>query len=160
VSSGRTHESPRRLHLEDLQVGQRFTSATHTMDARAIKEFALQFDPQPFHYDEEAAAKTVFGGLAASGWHTAAVSIRLMVESGLPFAGGLIGAGGTIDWPRATRPGDTLHVVCEVMEIMPSRSRPERGLVTMRCETRNQHGEIVQVFVGRMIVWRRPAGAE
>ena len=100
-----------RLYLDDLHVGQRFTSATHRMTAEAIKQFAAQFDPQPFHLDEEAAAASMFGGLAASGWHTAAVTMRLLVEGGAPIAGGVIGAGGEIAWPRPTRPGDELQVV-------------------------------------------------
>ena len=99
-----------RLHLDDLHVGQRFTSASHTIDEAQIKAFASQFDPQPFHTDEEAAKGTFFKGLAASGWHTAAITMRLNVEGGLPLAGGIIGAGGEITWPAPTRPGDTLHV--------------------------------------------------
>jgi acyl dehydratase len=98
-----------RLYLDDFHVGQRFTSATHVIDAAQIKAFARQFDPQPFHLDEEAAKGTLFGGLVASGWHTAAVTMRLQVESGLPIAGGIIGIGGEMSWPRPTRPGDVLR---------------------------------------------------
>lgn len=145
------------LFLEDLHVGQRFTSSSHVVDAAQIKAFANQFDPQPFHLDEDAAADTLFGGLAASGWHTAGIAMRLMVESGLPLAGGIIGAGGEITWPKPTRPGDTLTVVSEVLEVSPSRSRPERGAVRVRSETRNQDGEIVQTFTARLIVPRRTA---
>src|ERR1022692_363691 len=89
------------LYLDDLHVGQHFTSASHAIDAAQIKAFARQFDPQPFHLDEEAAKGTMFGGLVASGWHTAAITMRLLVESGLPIAGGLIGIGGEMSWPRA-----------------------------------------------------------
>lgn len=148
------------LYLEDLQVGQRFTSGTHQLDAAQIKAFAAQFDPQPFHLDEAAAKSSFFGGLAASGWHTAAISMRLFVEA-MPIAGGNVGAGGEITWPLPTRPGDVLHVECEVLDIKPSRSRPTRGMVTMRNETFNQQGEIVQVMVAKMVVHRRlqsPAG--
>ena len=145
------------LFLEDLAVGQRFTSAAATMDAAAIKEFAAAWDPQPFHLDEAAAAGTLFGGLSASGWHTAAMTMRLLVTSGLPLAGGIIGSGGELLWEKPVRPGDTLHVECEVLEIVPSRSRPDRGMVRVSCLTRNQHGETVQSFNPRLVVSRRPA---
>jgi acyl dehydratase len=151
----------KRYYLEDLYVGQRFTSATHEIDAAQIKAYARQFDPQPFHLDDEAAKATLFGGLAASGWHTAAISMRLMVETGLPLAGGILGAGGEINWPKPTRPGDILHVVSEIEDITPSRSRPDRGMVRVRNETRNQRGEIVQVLMAKLIVPRRtPATAD
>src|ERR1700692_3977406 len=110
-----------RLYLDDLHVGQRFTSATHVVDAAQIKAFARQFDPQPFHLDEEAAKGTMFGGLVARGWHTAAITMRLQVESGLPIAGGMIGIGGEMNWPRPTRPGDVLRVETAIREGTPSR---------------------------------------
>src|SRR4051812_13466777 len=99
--------SDERLCLDDLFVGQRFTSRTHVIDAAQIKAFARQFDPQPFHLDEDTAKDTLFAGLVASGWHTAAITMKLMVESGLPLAGGIIGAGGELTWAKPTRPGDT-----------------------------------------------------
>ena len=145
------------LFLEDLAVGQRFQSAGTAIDTAAIKDFAAAWDPQPFHLDEAAAARTLFGGLAASGWHTAALTMRLLVTSGLPLAGGIIGSGGELLWEKPVRPGDTLHVECEVLEIVPSRSRPDRGMVRVRCLTRNQHGETVQSFSPRLVVMRRPA---
>ena len=144
-----------RLYLDDLHVGQRFTSGPRAIDAAQIKAYAREFDPQPFHLDEEAAKATLFGGLAASGWHTMSVTMRLLVESGLPLAGGIIGAGGEINWPKPTRPGDVLHVVSEVEEITPSRSRPDRGMVRVRSETRNQHDEVVQVLIAKLVVPRR-----
>ncbi len=146
------------LYLDDLQVGRFFLSGTHTIDAAQIKKFAAEFDPQPFHLDEAAAKDTLFGGLAASGWHTMAITMRLMVERGLPLAGGIIGAGGEISWPRPTRPGDVLRVKSEVLEINPSRSRPDRGMVTVRSETLNQRDEVVQVLIAKLIVPRRPGG--
>jgi acyl dehydratase len=144
------------LHLDDLHVGKRFTSASHMLDETQIKAFAREFDPQPFHLDTEAAKTTLFGGLAASGWHTAAVTMRLLVQGGLPLAGGIIGSGGEISWPKPTRPGDTLTVVSEIEEVTPSRSRPDRGSVRVRSETRNEHGEIVQILRSRLVVARRP----
>lgn len=142
------------LYLEDLRVGQRFTSRSVTLDAEMIKAFAREYDPQPFHTDEEAAKRSIFGGLAASGWHTAALTMRLNVEA-IPIAGGMIGGGGEISWPRPTRPGDVLTVEAEIVEIVPSRSRPDRGRVTVRFETCNQHGEAVQVATMQLVVPRR-----
>jgi acyl dehydratase len=144
------------LYLEDFAVGQRFTSATHAMDVEQIKTFAAQFDPQPFHTDEVAAETSFFQGLAASGWHTAAITMSLLVKSGMPIAGGLIGAGCELAWPRPTRPGDVLQVESEVLAVTPSRSRPERGMITLKSETKNQKGEVVQVLTSKMLVWRRP----
>jgi acyl dehydratase len=143
------------LYLDDMRVGQRFTSGTHRVDEAQIKAFARQFDPQPFHLDEEAAKGTFFRGLVASGWHTVAITMRLLVEGGMPVAGGVIGAGAEINWPRPTRPGSTLHVETEVVEVKPSRSHPDRGMVTVRSETRNELGEVVQVLVSKLVVPRR-----
>ena len=144
------------LYLEDFTVGRRFTSTAHTLDAQQVKAFARQFDPQPFHLDEDAAKNTFFQGLAASGWHTAAITMSLLVKSGMPIAGGVIGAGGEITWPRPTRPGDMLTVESEVLAVTPSSSRPERGMITVRSITRNQNGEAVQDMTTRMLVWVRP----
>jgi acyl dehydratase len=146
-----------RFYLDDLQVGQRFDSPSHALDEAQIKAFAAQFDPQPFHLDDAAARDSLFAGLAASGWHTAAITMRLLVEGGAPIAGGVIGGGGEISWPRPTRPGDVLQVESEILEVRPSRSRPDRGMVTMRSETRNQHGEVLQILTAKLVVPRRPA---
>src|SRR5262245_37469913 len=145
-----------RLYLDDLRVGQRFTSKTHVIDEAQITAFAREFDPQPFHLDNEAAKDSLFAGLVASGWHTAAVTMRLLVDAGLPLAGGVIGAGGELAWPRPTRPGDTLQVESEVLEITPSRSRPDRGIAIVRIETRNQRKEVVQSLTAKLVVPRKP----
>ncbi len=145
------------LYLEDLKPGDRFTSGEHALDAAQIVEFAQRFDPQPFHLDAQAAKSTFFQGLAASGWHTASITMRLLVQSGLPLADGIIGSGGEIQWPRPTRPGDVLHVESEVLEVIPSRSRPERGMVVVRSETLNQHGDVCQRLTTKLVVSRRPA---
>jgi acyl dehydratase len=145
-----------QLYLEDLRVGQRFTSETYVMEALRIKEFAAEFDPQPFHIDESAAEASVFKGLAASGWHTAAVAMRLLVTGGLPFANGLVGMGGEVAWPRPTRPGDILHVESEIVEITPSRSKPQQGIVTVRATMFNQNRELVYVLTAKLLVLRRP----
>jgi acyl dehydratase len=143
------------LYLEDFHEGQTFTGAArHGMTAEAIKAFAAEFDPQPFHLDEATAQPTFFNGIAASGWHTAAATMRLIVDA-LPLAGGVIGGGGEIAWPRPTRPGDVLRVVCTVEAVTPSRSRPERGMLTLRTETLTQRDEPVQVMVSRIVVRRR-----
>jgi len=145
------------LYLEDLRVGDRFTSPEHALDAAQIVAFAAQFDPQPFHLDDEQARATFFRGLAASGWHTAALTMRLLTAGGMPLADGVIGSGGELEWPQPTRPGDVLRVETEVLEIVPSRSRPGRALVRMRCETRNQRGEVLQRFSPRLVVFSRAA---
>jgi acyl dehydratase len=149
----------RRFYLDDLRVGQRFKSGSQTLEADRMKAFAAEFDPQAFHLDEAAAMRTVFKGLAASGWHTAAVTMRLLVDGGLPIAEGLIGVGGEIAWPRPTRPGDVLRVETEIVEIAPSRTRPDRGIVTIRCETRNHKEDIVQTLLAKLEVPRRAAAA-
>jgi acyl dehydratase/ribonuclease HI len=144
------------LYLEDLRVGLRFTSGTYLMEEKRMKEFAAEFDPQPFHLDDEAAKRTVFRGLAASGWHTAAATMRLLVTGGLPFAGGMVGLSADVAWARPTRVGDNLRVESEIVEIVPSRSKPNQAVVTVRCITRNQHGEEAQVLTTKMIVFKRP----
>src|SRR5262249_20315750 len=116
-----TSSPDKRLYLDDLTVGHRFVSGTHVIDEAEIKAFAKKFDPQPFHLANAAAKSTMFAGLAASGWHTAAITMRLLVDAGLPLAGGIVGAGGTLEWPSPVRPGDTLQVESEVLEIKPSR---------------------------------------
>src|SRR5881394_707729 len=120
-------ETREPYYLEDFQAGQRFVSGTHRLDADQIKKFAQEFDPQPFHLDEEAARNSVFQGLAASGWHTAAITMRLLVAGGPPFAAGSIGMGGEIEWPRPTRPTDVLRVESEILDVIPSRSKPNQG---------------------------------
>ena len=148
-----------QLYLDDLDVGQRFTSGSYLMEEARIKEFAAEFDPQPFHLDEIAAQASIFKGLTASGWHTAAVAMRLLVTGGLPFANGIIGMGGEIAWPRPTRPGDILHVESEIIEITPSRSKPHQGIVTVRGTALNQNGESVYVLTAKLLVSKRKTGA-
>ena len=152
-------EKSEGLYLEDLHVGQRFISGTHQMDEARIKEFAREFDPQPFHLDEAAAKASVFGGLAASGWHTAAVAMRLLVDGGLPLGNGIIGLGGDLAWPKPTRAGDTLHVESEILEIVPSRSKPHQAIVKVHSTTLNQHGEAVHSFTSKCLVFKRPQSA-
>lgn len=146
------------LYLDDLHVGQRFISDTRLIDEDAIKAFAKQFDPQPFHLDADTAKETLFEGLVASGWHTAAISMRLLVD-GVPIAGGIVGAGAEIEWPKPTRPGDVLHVESEIAELRPSRSSPDRGVATIRSQTHNQLGEIVLVLTAKLVVPRRTSAA-
>jgi acyl dehydratase len=148
------------LYLEDLEVGRSFTSGSLTVTEAGIKAFAAEFDPQPFHLDDAKAQASLFSGLTASGWHTAALTMRLLVEGGAPLAGGILGAGGEIAWPRPTRPGDVLTVVSEVLAVTPSRSRPDRGTITLRSETRNQQDETVQILTARLVVPRRPSMPE
>ena len=148
-----------RLFLEDLAPGQRLESkSSYTLTEQEIRAFAQQFDPQPFHTDPASARGTFFGELVASGWHTAAVTMRLLATDALPLAEGIIGLGGEINWPKPARPGDILRVVCEVLEITPSRSRGDRGLAKIRCSTLNQRDETVQRLLANLLVFRRPAG--
>jgi acyl dehydratase len=146
-------------YLEDFAAGQRFGGAGRVRIEKArITDFASEFDPQPFHLDEQAARDSIFGGLAASGWHTAAVTMRLLVESDLRPAGGIVGAGfDEFRWPRPVRPGDELRVESEVLEARPSKSRPEQGVIKVRTTTLNQRDEAVQITVGNLVVPRRPA---
>jgi acyl dehydratase len=147
-----------RRHLEDFELGQVFRGGSIVVDAESIKRFAQEFDPQPFHLDETQAVDTLFGALAASGWHTAAMTMRMLVDGELRLARGVIGAGGEISWPRPTRPGDTLRIESEILEITPSRSKPDRGMVKVRTRTLNQKDEVVQELTANLIAWRRPAG--
>jgi acyl dehydratase len=145
------------LYFEDLAVGQTFGTGTVTVESGAVKTFAIEFDPQPFHLDEDAARASFFGGLVASGWHTAALTMKLLVEGELKTIGGLIGLGvEELRWPRPVRPGDVLRVVSEVLGLRPSKSQPDRGIVRVRNTTLNQDGQPVMVLVVNMIVPRRP----
>jgi acyl dehydratase len=148
-------------YLEDFAPGQTFGSGRIRIDADRIKSFAAEFDPQPFHVDETAATNSIFRGLAASGWHTAAITMRLLVESDLKVAGGIVGAGfDELRWPRPVRPGDELRVESEVLEVRVSKSRPDQGVIKVRTTTLNGNNEPVQVSVGNLIVRRRPASSE
>ncbi len=143
-------------YWEDFTVGQKFKSGSVTVSAGQIKAFASEFDPQPFHTDDTAAAGSFFGGLVASGWHTAALTMRLLVQSELQVVGGLIGAGlDEVRWSRPVRPGDRLHVVPEVLEVRPFKSRPDRRLVRVKVETINQDDLVVQTLVANLFVPRR-----
>lgn len=144
------------VYFEDLKVGDKWHSREYMLSVKDIKTYAQQYDPQPFHLDEAAAEHTFFEGLAASGWHTASITMRLMVES-IPIASGLIGAGGEISWPRPTRPGDSLHIEAEVVELKPSRSKPDRGMVVVQINTLNQNGDCAQRFKCTMVAFRRPS---
>jgi len=147
-------------YLEDFAVGQKYLTDTVAVTPEDIKAFAAKFDPQPFHLDDEAAKKTFFGGLAASGWHTAALTMRLLVQGSLQPAGGIIGAGfEEFRWPRPVRPGDVLRVESEILEVRESKSRPTQGIIKVRNTTFNLDGDPVQVFVGSLVVQRRKAGA-
>lgn len=146
------------LFLEDLTPGRRFTAGPVTVTEEEIIAFARRYDPQPFHTDPEAAeAHPIFQGLAASGWHTAALTMNMITQAVADLAWGAVGSGGELVWPRPVRPGDTLRLEAEVLEIIPSCSRPDRGSATVRYRTLNQDGEEVQVFTARAIVPRRPA---
>jgi acyl dehydratase len=145
-------------YLEDFAAGQIFNTGRHRVDKEQIFAFARQFDPQPFHTDEEAARQSPFLGLAASGWHTAAMTMRLMVDGEFKPAGGILGVGfDDLSWPRPVRPCDELHAQSEVLEVRPSKSKPDRGMIRVRTTTFNQNNEPVMLFTGNLLVPRRPA---
>ncbi|WP_312429006.1 MaoC family dehydratase [Achromobacter sp.] len=148
-----THQPP-LIYLEDLSVGDVFVSKTHALDAAQIIAFASQFDPQPFHLDPDAARETLFQGLAASGWHTAALTMKLLVES-FPVARGVIGAGAEVVWPQPTRPDDVVKVTSTVLSITPSRSKPDRAIVVVESVTSNQRDEALQKLTSKVVVFRR-----
>ncbi|MDI1319109.1 MAG: MaoC family dehydratase [bacterium] len=144
--------------FEDLKTGDKFNTAEHEVTAEEIMAFGRQFDPQPFHTDPAAARATLFGQLVASGWHTAAVSMRLMVQGEMNLDGGVIGQGvDELRWPRPVLPGDRLRVVMEVAGLKPAPTRPDRGLIRLRCRTFNQHGKTVQDMTASLLIARRPA---
>ena len=146
------------LFLEDLQVGQRFGSDTIEVTKENIFDFAREFDPQPFHLDEKAARKSIFKQLTASGWHTAAMSMRLFVTGEFKPVGGSIGlAVDELRWPQPVRPGDILKLETEILDVRKSRSKPDRGIIRIRNVTTNQRGEIVQTFMAFVMVRQRPA---
>src|SRR5882757_9209868 len=143
-------------YLEDFEVGQTFSSGRLRVEGERTLAFAAEFDPQPFHLDETAARESFFGELTASGWYTAAVSMRLLMETGLKPAGGYIGAGADgFRWPRPVRPGDELRVECEVIDVRPSHSRRDRGLIKVRMTTLNQDSEATLTYIANMVVLRR-----
>jgi acyl dehydratase len=142
------------LYLEDLSVGMTFTGGPVKVSEAEILAFAKEYDPQPFHTDPEAAKSTVFKGLAASGWHTMALTMRMIVGCA-KLAGGIVGFGGEISWPGPVRPGDELSVECEIVAITPSRSKPTQAVATLRTVTKNRAGETVQVLTSKNLVFKR-----
>jgi len=147
-------------YLEDFAAGQKYAGTARVrVEADRIRSFAAEFDPQPFHLDDAAAQSSIFRGLAASGWHTAAMTMRLLVASDLEPAGGIVGAGfDEFRWPLPVRPGDELRIEVEVLDVRPSKSRPDLGLIKLRTTTLNQNGQAVQVSVGNLMVPRRTSG--
>jgi acyl dehydratase len=147
-------------YFEDFAVGEVLKpSGRVRVDKDEIVAFAGKYDPQPFHLDEEAARRSIFGRLVASGWHTAAMTMSLIARSEYRAAGGTVGLGfESLRWPIPVLPGDELRIESEVLETRPSKSRPDRGLIKMRTRTLNQNGEVVQEIVANAMVPRRPAG--
>lgn len=148
-------------YLDDLSPGDRFIGGPVTVTTEDIIAFARSFDPQPFHLDPEAARDSVFGGLAASGWHTAGLTMRMIVGSTSRLAGGYVGMGvEAVNWPKATRPGDTLRIESEILEVRPSAKRPDRGIARVRTTTFNQQDEVVQVMTANLLVPRRSGAGD
>ena len=144
------------LWLEDIHVGDHFRTDVYDLTADAIIDFATEWDPQPFHLGEETAQGTFFGGLAASGWQTAAITMRLLVTTGLPLATGIIGASIDLAWPTAARPGDQLHVELAVTDVRGSKSNPNRGFITAHYDTLNQDGDVRQRTTARLLAFAKP----
>jgi acyl dehydratase len=160
-SEGDESVALRTCYFEDLAVGQRYSGGTASVDLDAIKAFAAAFDPQPFHLDEAAAQASVFGRLVASGWHTMALTMRMLVEGELRSLWGLVGLGADeLRWPRPVVPGDTLSVAWEVLEVRPSSSKVDRGTARLRVTTRNQRDEIVLTLVTTILLPRRQGGQQ
>jgi len=143
-------------YMDDFEAGQTFYAGPVTITAEEVVAFARRYDPQPFHTDADAAADSFFKGLASSGWMTASLTMRMLVESGLNIAGGLIGRDVELFWPRPTYADDVLRTASEVLEVTPSRSRPEQGMIRVRTETLNQRDEVVQVMTARLMVRAKP----
>lgn len=147
-------------YFEDFKVGDRFNGGSMEVSQDAIIAYARQFDPQPFHLDPKEAANTMFGELVASGWHTASMTMRMFATSEINIVNGVIGGGvEQLSWPRPVRPGDRLTVRSEVIEVRPSKSKPDRGMMRVRVDTLNQDDAVVQSFVANLVVLRRSADA-
>lgn len=145
-----------KLWLDDIKVGARFETEKYEVSHEDIVNFARQFDPQSFHLSDQAAAETFFEGLAASGWHTAAITMRLLVTSGFSIATGIIGASVEVAWPSPTRAGDVLHVELTVENVKVSASQPDRGFVTVTYNTTNQEGKTRQRTTANLLVFKKP----
>jgi acyl dehydratase len=142
-------------YFDDLNVGDRFESEPLAVTEKEVVEFAHKFDPQMFHLNKKVAERTLFKGLVASGWHTAAITMRLFVQR-LNFAEGAIGLGvDELRWPNAVRPGDVLAVETEILDLRPSRSKPGYGIIRLRNVTTNQKGEVVQTMMASAMVPQR-----
>lgn len=151
--------NPEAMHYEDLAVGRSFTTTSVDVTAEEVATFAARYDPQPFHLDPVAAKRSVFGGLVASGWMTAALTMRLMVQSEFNFGAGVVGLGvDTLKWPNPVRPGDRLTATIEVAAMRTSESKPGFGVVKLKTTTTNQAGEVVQVMVSNVLVRRKSPG--
>ncbi|RKG38754.1 MaoC family dehydratase [Acinetobacter rongchengensis] len=143
------------LYLEDINIGDHFVSREYEMTLEEILEFAQKYDPQVFHTDiEKAKDHPIFQGLAASGWHTSAVTMRLWTEC-FPVAYGLIGSESSLRWPKPTRVGDKIHVEVEIVSITPSRTKNDRAIVTYVTQAKNQHGDILLISTTKIVVFKR-----
>jgi acyl dehydratase len=142
-------------YFEDLKVGDRFNSKSYVVSEEAIVTFAREFDPQSFHIDPTAAPQTMFDGLIASGWHTAAITMRLFVQT-LDFAEGALGLGvDELRWPNAVKPGDSLQVETEILDLRASKSKPNHGILRLRNVTTNRRDEVVQTMIASALVRKR-----
>ena len=147
-----------KWYFEDFEVGKTYPVGTRDVNEEEVIAFATQFDPQPFHIDREAAAKSIFGGIIASGWHTCSMIMRVMVDGFLKDSSSMGSPGvDEIRWIKPVRPGDTLSVSTTVLDVKPSGSRPDRGVVWTEWSATNQHGEVVATVKGMGMFGRRPS---
>ncbi len=147
------------LYLEDIKLGDCFISREYEMTLDEVLTFANNYDPQVFHTDaEKAKDHPIFKGLAASGWHTSAVTMRLWTEC-FPVAYGLIGSESSLRWPKPTRVGDKIHVDVEIVSITPSRTKTDRAIVTYITQAKNQHGDILLISTTKIVVFKRSFNA-
>jgi acyl dehydratase len=151
---------PFRYWFEDFAVGMALEIPGPVLTPESIMEFARRYDPQPFHVDEQAAKQSAYGGLIASGWHTVSLPIRMICDAYLLDAASLGSPGvNEVRWLKPVRPGDAIRLRMTVLEAKPSKSKPDRGTVILKSETRNQRGEAVQILTSKLIVPRRPGAA-
>lgn len=146
-----------KWYFEDFEVGRTIEVGSRTVTEEEIIDFAARFDPQPFHVNQEAAARSLYGGIIASGWHTCSMMMRLMVDGFLKEAASM-GSPGVeeVRWIKPVRGGDTLTVTTTTLEKRPSASKPDRGVVVSLWQAKNQHGEVVATIKGMGMFGRRP----
>ncbi len=140
------------IPVETLEIGQTFTSDSLLITKDKIIAFAKEFDPQPFHLDEDEAKQTFFNELVASGWHTSSVTMKLILQS-MPFKHGMVGSGGQVSWKRPVKPNDSLHVTTKIINIKPAKNNANQIYLTLECQTLNQFNRVCQIMEANVIAF-------